>query len=75
MMQHQSQVYIELLKCGVIKFNAREIAEELQEKAKDITFGDVDEETLKELLEVEKYDDGYTYISCLLYTSPSPRDA
>ncbi len=63
MMQHQSQVYIELLKCGVIKFNAREIAEELQEKAKDITFGDVDEETLKELLDVEKYDDGYTYIS------------
>lgn len=63
MMQHQSQVYIQLMRHGFIKFNAREIAGELQEKAKNITFGEVNEETLKKLLEVDKYDDGYTHIS------------
>lgn len=63
LMQHQSQVYIALLKHGFIKFVAKEIGEELQEKAKDITFGEVDEETLKELLDIKKYDDGYTHIS------------
>lgn len=63
MMQRQSQVYIELLKSGLIDFDASKIAGELQEKAKDIAFGEVDEATLKKLLEVDKYNDGYTYIS------------
>lgn len=60
LMQWQTWTYIELLERGIIKFDAKKIIEELQEEAKDIKFQEVSEEELKELLHLEKYDDGYT---------------
>lgn len=63
MMQMQTWVYTELVKRGLTSFNPAEIAAELQEKAKYISFKETGEKELKKLLDVEKYDDGYTMMA------------
>lgn len=62
-MQHQTWVYVELVKRGITSFNPEKIVQEMQEKAKYISFQETGDEELRKLLDVEKYDDGYTMIT------------
>lgn len=62
LMQWQTWSYVELWKLGVIEFDAEKIVAELQEKAEHINFMENSEKELKKLLNLEKYDDGYTSI-------------
>lgn len=61
LMQFQTWTYIELVKRGYIQFDPQKIVEEIQEKAKNIDFQEHSEKELKKLLDLKKYDDGYTY--------------
>ncbi|MCI8484397.1 MAG: HAMP domain-containing histidine kinase [Lachnospiraceae bacterium] len=62
LMQWQTRVYEGLVKKGYIEFEPGKIIEELQEKAEGINFKDHSKKEILELLEIEKYDDGYTSI-------------
>ena len=62
-MQHQTWVYVELVKRGITSFNPEKIVQEMQGKAKYISFQETGDEELRKLLDVEKYDDGYTMIT------------
>ena len=62
LMQWQTWAYVELVKRGYINFEPKKIVEEMQEKAKNISCGTMGEKELRKLLEVEKYDDGFTSI-------------
>lgn len=62
-MQHQTRVYTELVKRGITSFNPEKIVQEIQEKAKNISFRETGDEELRKLLDMEKYDDGYTMIT------------
>lgn len=64
LMQWEQWFYLQLVKRGMMfSFQPEKIMEEIQEKAKDICFYEVDRQELIELLELDKYDDGYTYFS------------
>ena len=63
LMQRQDWVYVKLVEHGVIQYNPEKMMEEMQEKAKNINFGEVGTEELIRLLDIEKYNDGYTYIA------------
>lgn len=63
LMQRQDWVYVKLVEHGVIQYDPEKMMEEMQEKAKNINFGEVGTEELIRLLDIEKYNDGYTYIA------------
>ncbi len=70
LMQWQLWTYLQLHKMGIIAVpNGEEIIEELQEKAKNINFYEVEEKKLKKLLNLEKYNDKYT--SMIFYNENS----
>lgn len=60
LMQWQTWVYIELLERGYIQFDAQKIIDEIQRKAVNIDFEEHSEKELRKLLNLKKYDDGYT---------------
>lgn len=62
LMQWQTRIYEGLVEKGYIAFHPTEILTGLQEKAEEINFKDYSTKELLKLLEIEKYDDGYTAI-------------
>lgn len=63
LMQWQTWAYVKLLEKGYINFEPKKIVAEMQEKAKGISYEKTGEKELKKLLDVDKYDDGYTSIA------------
>ena len=64
LMQYETWFYFQMVKWNMMfSFKPEKILEEIQEKAKDISFYEVSKEELITRLELEKYDDGYTYFS------------
>lgn len=62
LMQWQTWTYLELVERGYIDFDPKKILAEMQEIARDATFGEIGKKELKKLLDIDKYDDGYTSI-------------
>ncbi len=62
LMQCQTWTYLELVERGYIDFDPKKILAEMQEIARDATFGEIGKKELKKLLDIDKYDDGYTSI-------------
>lgn len=63
LMQWETWTYFQLLEQGFFGYDPERIMEEIREKAKDITFHEFTQEQLEEILDLKKYDDGYTYFS------------
>lgn len=69
LMQWQTWSYVQLWKLGWIEFDGEKMVEEIQEKAKHINFEGNRKKELIKLLDLEKYDDGYT--SLIFYDGES----
>lgn len=63
LMRRQDWAYVQLVEHGFIAYDPEKMMEEMQKKAEHIRFGEVSPEELTELLDIEKYNDGYTYIA------------
>ena len=63
LMQWQTWTYFQLLEGGFLGYDPEKIMQEISEKAKNITFHELSQKQLEEILDLQKYDDGYTYFS------------
>lgn len=63
LMQWQTWTYFELLKRGFFDYDPEQIMQEIREKAKNVAFHELSQKQLEEILDLQKYDDGYTYMA------------
>lgn len=63
LMHREIWAYIKLVQLGYISFDGTKILEELQEKAAGLSIRGKNEKEIKKVLDLKKYDDGYTSIA------------